>query len=68
VAESISGGATLWDFTNIFDEWRPGNLLIDVLRFCGAVALVGGVLLPSSMRSQRIAAATRRTAQQRRPD
>jgi hypothetical protein len=29
----------------ILDEWRPGDLLIDVLRFCGVVALVGGVLL-----------------------
>ena len=29
----------------ILDEWRPGDLLIYVLRFCGLVALVGGVLL-----------------------
>jgi hypothetical protein len=27
------------------DEWRPGDLLIETLRFCGVVALVGGVLL-----------------------
>jgi hypothetical protein len=29
----------------ILDEWRPRDLLIDVLRFCGVVGLVGGVLL-----------------------
>jgi hypothetical protein len=29
----------------ILDEWRPGDLLIEALRFCGLVALVGGVLL-----------------------
>jgi hypothetical protein len=29
----------------ILDEWRPRGLLIDVLRFCGVVGLVGGVLL-----------------------
>jgi hypothetical protein len=27
------------------DEWHPGDLLIEVLRFCGVVGLVGGVLL-----------------------
>jgi hypothetical protein len=27
------------------DEWRPGDLLIYLLHFCGVVALVGGVLL-----------------------
>ena len=27
------------------DEWHPGDLLIEVLRFCGLVALAGGVLL-----------------------
>ena len=27
------------------DEWRPGDLLIEALRFCGLVALIGGVLL-----------------------
>jgi hypothetical protein len=29
----------------VFDEWRPGDLLIELMRFCGSVALVGGVLL-----------------------
>jgi hypothetical protein len=29
----------------VLDEWRPGDLLIEALRFCGLVALVGGVLL-----------------------
>jgi drug/metabolite transporter (DMT)-like permease len=29
----------------ILDEWRPGDLLIEALRFCGLVALIGGVLL-----------------------
>ena len=29
----------------ILDEWHPGDLLIETLRFCGSVALVGGVLL-----------------------
>jgi hypothetical protein len=29
----------------ILDEWRPVDLLIDVLRFCGIVALIGGILL-----------------------
>jgi hypothetical protein len=29
----------------ILDEWRAGDLLIDLLRFCGIVALVGGILL-----------------------
>jgi hypothetical protein len=29
----------------ILDEWRPGDLLIETLRFCGLVALVGGVLV-----------------------
>ena len=27
------------------DEWRPGDLLIETLRFCGLVALIGGILL-----------------------
>jgi hypothetical protein len=27
------------------DEWHPGDLLIGALRFCGLVALAGGVLL-----------------------
>jgi hypothetical protein len=26
----------------ILDEWRPGDLVIDALRFCGVVGLVGG--------------------------
>jgi hypothetical protein len=30
---------------NIFDEWRPGDLLIEALRVIGLVALAGGVLL-----------------------
>jgi hypothetical protein len=30
---------------NIFDEWRPGDLLIEAVRVCGLVALAGGVLL-----------------------
>lgn len=30
---------------NIFDEWRPGDLLIEALRIIGLVALAGGVLL-----------------------
>jgi hypothetical protein len=29
----------------ILDEWHPGDLLIEALRFCGFVALIGGVLL-----------------------
>ena len=29
----------------ILDEWRPGDLLIEALGFCGLVALIGGVLL-----------------------
>jgi hypothetical protein len=29
----------------VFDEWRPGDLLIEVMRFCGSVALVGGGVL-----------------------
>jgi hypothetical protein len=30
---------------SILDEWRPGDLLIETLRICGGVLLVGGVLL-----------------------
>jgi hypothetical protein len=30
---------------NIFDEWRPGDLLIEAVRIIGLVALAGGVLL-----------------------
>ena len=30
---------------DLFDEWRPGDLLIEALRICGGVLLVGGVLL-----------------------
>ena len=29
----------------ILDEWRPGDLLIEALRVCGSVALIGGILL-----------------------
>jgi hypothetical protein len=29
----------------ILNEWRPGDLPIDILRFCGIVARVGGILL-----------------------
>jgi hypothetical protein len=29
----------------LFDEWRPGDLLIEALRICGVVLLAGGVLL-----------------------
>jgi hypothetical protein len=29
---------------NIFDEWRPGDLLIEALRFCGVVLLIGGIV------------------------
>jgi hypothetical protein len=29
----------------ILDAWHPGDLLIEALRFCGVVGLVGGVLL-----------------------
>ena len=28
----------------ILDEWRPGDLLIETLRVCGSVALIGGLL------------------------
>ena len=28
---------------NIFDEWRPGALLIEALRFCGVVLFIGGI-------------------------
>jgi hypothetical protein len=29
---------------NIFDEWRPGALLIEALRFCGVVLFIGGIV------------------------
>ena len=29
----------------LFDEWRPCDLLIEALRICGGVLLIGGVVL-----------------------
>jgi drug/metabolite transporter (DMT)-like permease len=29
----------------ILDEWRPGDLLIEALRVCGGVLLIGGLLV-----------------------
>jgi hypothetical protein len=29
----------------ILDEWRPGDLLIEGLRACGIVLLIGGIVL-----------------------
>lgn len=29
---------------NIFDEWRPGDLLIEALRFCGVVLFIGWIV------------------------
>ena len=29
----------------ILDAWHPGDLLIEALRFCGVVALIGGIVV-----------------------